>query len=182
MAHKKAAGSSENLKDSQPKYRGVKLFAGQTASAGNIIIRQKGDKYQAGVNVYKGKDFTLHAMTDGIVFFRKKKITKYDGRVYLETVVDILSAELIAQKNAQKVALKAKNAAPKVKKVKAPKTAKPAAKKAPAKAEKVEKAEKPAVAKKPTTKKTATTATPKASAKAEKPEVAKKPTAKKKAV
>lgn len=135
MAHKKAAGSSENLKDSQPKYRGVKLFAGQTASAGNIIIRQKGDKYQPGVNVYKGKDFTLHARVDGIVFFRKKKLTKYDGRVYLETFVDILSAEEIAKKAAAKAALK--TAAPKVKKAKTPKapkaklakTAKPAAKK-----------------------------------------------------
>lgn len=165
MAHKKAAGSSENLKDSQPKYRGVKLFAGQTASAGNIIIRQKGDKYQAGVNVYKGKDFTLHAMTDGIVFFRKKKMTKYDGRVYLETVVDILSAELIAQKNAEKAALKAKVAQPKVKKVKVPKAQAP---KAPvAKKTAAPKAEKPAVAKKA------------AAPKAEKPAAAKKPAAKK---
>ncbi len=176
MAHKKAAGSSENLKDSQPKYRGVKLFAGQTASAGNIIIRQKGDKYQAGVNVYKGKDFTLHAMTDGIVFFRKKKMTKYDGRVYLETVVDILSAELIAQKNAEKAALKAKAAQPKVKKVKSPKPA--VAKKAPA-----PKAEKPATAKKaPATKAEKPAAAKKAPAtKAEKPATAKKPAAKKKA-
>lgn len=164
MAHKKAAGSSENLKDSQPKYRGVKLFAGQTALAGNIIIRQKGDKYQAGVNVYKGKDFTLHAKTDGIVFFRKKKMTKFDGRVYLNTFVDILSAEVIAQKNIAKKELKAKMNAPKVKKTpKVKKPAKPAvakkvvAKKAVAEKKVVEpkapKAEKPAVVKKPVAKK-----------------------------
>ncbi len=176
MAHKKAAGSSENLKDSQPKYRGVKLFAGQTASAGNIIIRQKGDKYQAGVNVYKGKDFTLHAMTDGIVFFRKKKMTKYDGRVYLETVVDILSAELIAQKNAENAALKAKAAQPKVKKVKVPKAQAPKAEKpAAAKKAAAPKAEKPAApkAEKPAAAKKA------AAPKAEKPAAAKKPAAKK---
>lgn len=90
MAHKKAAGSTDNLKDSNPKYRGVKLFGGQTARAGNIIIRQKGDKFALGHNTYKGRDFTIHAALDGVVSFRKKRILRYDGRTYLRTVVDVI--------------------------------------------------------------------------------------------
>lgn len=90
MAHKKAAGSAKNLRDSNPKYRGVKLFGGQTARAGNIIIRQKGDVFHLGKHVYKGRDYTIHAAVDGIVQFRKKNVKKYNGRVYLETTVDIL--------------------------------------------------------------------------------------------
>ena len=78
MAHKKAAGSAKNLRDSNAKYRGVKLFGGQTAQAGNIIIRQKGDKFQLGKNVYKGADFTVHAAIDGIVTFKKKNINFFD--------------------------------------------------------------------------------------------------------
>lgn len=143
MAHKKAAGSAKNLRDSNSKYRGVKLFGGQTAHAGNIIIRQKGDKFQLGKNVYKGADFTIHAAIDGVVAFRKKNITKYNGRVYLKTVVDVLPAgqEKVAKK-AEKVV-----AAKKVEKKEVVETAekKPAVKKATA--------EKKPVAKKATTEK-----------------------------
>jgi len=76
MAHKKGAGSSDNGRDSKSKRLGVKLFGGQYASAGNIIIRQRGTKFHAGENVYMSKDFTLHAGVDGIVDFyigRKRK-------------------------------------------------------------------------------------------------------------
>ena len=90
MAHKKAAGSAKNLRDSNPKYRGLKLAGGQFARAGNIIIRQKGDKYQLGRNVYKGKDFTIHASIDGVVVFTKKRVSRYDGRKYLKTMVHVL--------------------------------------------------------------------------------------------
>lgn len=93
MAHKKAAGSAKNLRDSNAKYRGVKIFGGQSALAWNIIIRQKGDKYQLGTWVYKGKDFTIHAAIDGIVSFRKKAFKRYDGRSYLKTVVDVVPAD-----------------------------------------------------------------------------------------
>ncbi len=93
MAHKKAAGSAKNLRDSNPKYRGLKLSWGQAARAGNIIVRQKGDKYKTGVGVYKGKDFTIHAMIDGIVTFRKKRFTRFDGRTYERTVVEVVSPE-----------------------------------------------------------------------------------------
>ncbi len=90
MAHKKAAGSAKNLRDSNPKYRWVKLFGGQVAKAWNIIVRQKGDKYKLGKNVYMGRDFTIHAAIDWIVHFRKKKFVRFDGRKYLKTVVDVL--------------------------------------------------------------------------------------------
>ena len=90
MAHKKAAGSAKNLRDSQAKFRGIKILGGQPAVAGNIIVRQKGDVYETGVNTYKGKDFTIHAKADGVVTFRKKNFTRFDGRVYQKTVVEVL--------------------------------------------------------------------------------------------
>ncbi|MFA7298416.1 MAG: 50S ribosomal protein L27 [Candidatus Absconditabacterales bacterium] len=89
MAHKKAGGSAKNLRDSNPKYRGVKVFGGQTAVAGNIVIRQKGSKYECGKNTYLGTDFSVHAKIDGKVVFSKKKKIRFDGRKYLKTVVDI---------------------------------------------------------------------------------------------
>ena len=89
MAHKKAAGSAKNLRDSNAKYRWVKKFGGQTVVAGNIIIRQKGDKYALGANTYKGKDFSIHATIDGIVAFSKKNVLRFDGRRYLKTVVEV---------------------------------------------------------------------------------------------
>ena len=72
MAHKKAAGSSRNGRDSQSKRLGVKLFGGQAATAGNIIVRQRGTKFHAGTNVGVGKDYTLFALTDGKVKFETK--------------------------------------------------------------------------------------------------------------
>ncbi|MEF2175284.1 MAG: 50S ribosomal protein L27 [Candidatus Absconditabacteria bacterium] len=90
MAHKKAAGSAKNLRDSKAKYRGVKLFGGQIATAGNIIVRQKGDKFKCGENTYVGKDFSIHASIDGQVQFRKKKILRFDGRKYLKTLVEVV--------------------------------------------------------------------------------------------
>lgn len=89
MAHKKAAGSAKNLRDSNAKYRWVKKFGGQPVVAGNIIIRQKGDKYALGANTYKGKDFSIHATIDGIVAFSKKNVLRFDGRRYLKTVVEV---------------------------------------------------------------------------------------------
>jgi large subunit ribosomal protein L27 len=79
MAHKKGAGSSRNGRDSQSKRLGVKLFGGQIAKAGNIIVRQRGTKHNPGNNVGLGKDHTLFALTDGEVEFRRKK----DNRTYV---------------------------------------------------------------------------------------------------
>ena len=93
MAHKKAAGSVKNLKDSQPKYRGVKVFWGQPVVAGNIIIRQNGSKYECGKNTYEAADFSILAETDWVVAFKKKNFKKFNGRTYLKTVVEVVPAE-----------------------------------------------------------------------------------------
>lgn len=73
MAHKKGVGSSDNGRDSKSKRLGVKLFGGQVATAGNIIIRQRGTKFHPGRNVGIGKDYTLYALTDGVVEFKTRK-------------------------------------------------------------------------------------------------------------
>ena len=73
MAHKKGVGSSDNGRDSKSKRLGVKLFGGQAATAGNIIVRQRGTRFHPGQNVGMGKDFTLHALVDGTVTFKKGK-------------------------------------------------------------------------------------------------------------
>jgi large subunit ribosomal protein L27 len=71
MAHKKGEGSVKNNRDSQSKRLGVKIYGGQPAIAGNIIVRQRGTVYHPGKNVGVGKDYTLFATTDGVVEFRK---------------------------------------------------------------------------------------------------------------
>ena len=76
MAHKKGVGSSENGRESASKRLGVKLFGGQAAIAGNIIVRQRGTKHYPGKNVGIGRDHTLYAKCDGIVEFAKKKDNK----------------------------------------------------------------------------------------------------------
>ena len=72
MAHKKGVGSSKNGRDSQPKYLGVKKFGGEVVRAGNILVRQRGTKFHAGVNVGMGRDHTLFALEDGVVMFADK--------------------------------------------------------------------------------------------------------------
>ena len=72
MAHKKAAGSTRNGRDSESKRLGLKLFGGQAAKAGNIIVRQRGTKFHAGTNVKIGRDHTLFATVDGTVTFEVK--------------------------------------------------------------------------------------------------------------
>jgi large subunit ribosomal protein L27 len=76
MAHKKGAGSSRNGRDSVSKRLGVKLFGGQAAKAGNIIVRQRGTRHNPGLNVGVGKDHTLFALIDGEVEYKKKKDNK----------------------------------------------------------------------------------------------------------
>ena len=88
MAHKKGEGSVKNGRDSQSKRLGVKIFGGQPAIAGNIIVRQRGTVYHPGKNVSVGKDFTLFATSDGVVEFRKTKDNK--------TVVSVSSTEVVA--------------------------------------------------------------------------------------
>ena len=94
MAHKKGVGSSDNGRDSKSKRLGVKLFGGQTAIAGNIIIRQRGTKFHPGRNVGIGKDFTLYALTDGVINFQTKKRDRTYVNVLTEAVesVDVMTA------------------------------------------------------------------------------------------
>ena len=76
MAHKKGVGSSKNGRESESKRLGIKIFGGQFAKAGNIIVRQRGTVHHKGENIGIGKDHTLFALVDGIVEFRKKKDNK----------------------------------------------------------------------------------------------------------
>ncbi len=82
MAHKKGVGSSKNGRDSESKRLGLKLFGGQAAKAGNIILRQRGTAYHPGANVGIGRDHTLFALVDGTVVFTKKK----NDRSYVSVV------------------------------------------------------------------------------------------------
>ena len=90
MAHRKAGGSAKNLRDSNPKYLGTKLYAGQKAKAGSVIIRQRGTKIMAGHNVGTGKDHTLFALKEGIVSFRDVRKTRFDGKTLRKKVVDVV--------------------------------------------------------------------------------------------
>lgn len=78
MAHKKGVGSSRNGRDSEGNRLGVKIFGGELAEKGNIIVRQRGTKFHTGKNVFLGKDCTIHAAKSGIVKFKSQK-----GRLYL---------------------------------------------------------------------------------------------------
>jgi len=74
MAHKKGQGSTSNGRDSNPKYLGVKIFGGQRVKAGSIIVRQKGTRFIPGNNVGLGKDYTLYALTEGMVVFHDRRV------------------------------------------------------------------------------------------------------------
>lgn len=104
MAHKKGVGSTDNGRDSIGRRLGVKLFGGQAARAGNIIVRQRGTKYHPGVNVGIGRDHTLFALVDGTVTFKKRRLNR--------TFVDIVTADSEAGMPAQASKPKAAKAAP----------------------------------------------------------------------
>ena len=93
MAHKKGAGSSKNGRESHSKRLGVKIFGGQRADAGNIIIRQRGTKHHPGDNVGIGKDHTLFALIDGTVVFRKKA----NDRSYVSVTPLVSKPEVVAE-------------------------------------------------------------------------------------
>ncbi|MCA9356017.1 50S ribosomal protein L27 [Candidatus Nomurabacteria bacterium] len=90
MAHRKAGGSAKNLTDSNPKYLGTKLYDGQKAIAGNIIVRQRGTKILPGENVGLGKDHTLYALKDGVVKFSSKRKNNFDGTQKTLKVANII--------------------------------------------------------------------------------------------
>ena len=89
MSTTKSAGSSKNFRDSNPKYLGVKLFAGQQAKAGQILIRQRGTKFLPGKNVGLGKDHTLFALKQGIVSFATKRKRGFDNSQRIAKVVNV---------------------------------------------------------------------------------------------
>jgi len=91
MAHKKAGGSTSLGRDSQSKRLGVKLYAGQFAKIGAILIRQRGTKYHPGMNVKRGKDDTLFATAAGVVNFLAKKVKGFDGKLHKRMFVNVTS-------------------------------------------------------------------------------------------
>ena len=90
MAHTKAGGSAKNLRDSNPKYLGIKRSDGEKVGIGEIIVRQRGTKIVAGKNVGIGKDHTLFALAGGTVKFRAVRKTKYDGRTDVHRMAEVL--------------------------------------------------------------------------------------------
>ena len=93
MAHTKAAGSTKLGRDSQPQYLGIKLFAGQPAKPGSIIVRQRGTKYLPGKNVKLGSDYTIYSLIQGVVNFTNKKITNFTGHQKMKKVVNVIMAK-----------------------------------------------------------------------------------------
>lgn len=89
MATKKAAGSAKNLTDSKPKYLGVKRADGQLVKAGEIIVRQRGTKIEAGKNVLIGKDHTLYAQKPGRVSFGSMRKTNFTGKIAVKKRVSV---------------------------------------------------------------------------------------------
>lgn len=89
MAHRKAGGSAKNLRDSNAKYLGTKLFAGEKAAVGAVLIRQRGTKIMPGRNVGLGKDHTLFALKEGVVSFGIKRKTGFDGTATVKKVVHV---------------------------------------------------------------------------------------------
>lgn len=92
MASTKSGGSTKNGRDSNPKHLGVKLSDGQAARPGMVIIRQRGTKVEGGKNVRLGKDHTIYSLISGVVSFRERRKTNFDGRVVRKKVVDVLAA------------------------------------------------------------------------------------------
>jgi large subunit ribosomal protein L27 len=89
MAHRKAGGTARNLRDSQPKYLGTKLYDGEKASKGAIIIRQRGTRIIPGVNVGIGKDHTLFALKDGVVEYGIKRKIHFNGKTKVKKTVSV---------------------------------------------------------------------------------------------
>lgn len=89
MAKKKAGGTAKNLTDSNPKFLGVKLATGQAAMPGSVIVRQRGTRYMAGKNVGLGKDHTLFSLVSGVVSFKDKRKTRFDGSTVTRKIVDV---------------------------------------------------------------------------------------------
>ncbi|MGV3708240.1 MAG: 50S ribosomal protein L27 [Gemmatimonas sp.] len=94
MAHKKGGGSTQNVRNSNPQYRGIKKFGGEFVTAGNIIVRQCGTKWHPGRNVGLGTDYTIYSLVDGFVKFEHKNKKRYKVSVLPVEYVEITEEEL----------------------------------------------------------------------------------------
>jgi large subunit ribosomal protein L27 len=92
MSTKKAGGTAKNLRDSQPKYLGVKRADGQAVKTGQVIVRQRGTKIEAGKGVKVGKDHTIFAMMDGVVAFKNTRKTGFTGKTVTKKIVNVTVA------------------------------------------------------------------------------------------
>jgi large subunit ribosomal protein L27 len=91
MAHKKAGGSTQLGRESESKRLGIKIYSGQPANAGEIIIRQRGTKYRPGMNVRRGGDDTLYAAIGGIVHFARRQVKTFTGSLKKATIISVVS-------------------------------------------------------------------------------------------
>jgi large subunit ribosomal protein L27 len=93
MATKKAGGTAKNLTDSNPQYLGIKLYAGEKASPGSVIVRQRGTKFIAGKNVGMGKDHTLYSIAEGKVEYSNKRKVRYDNTGVKRKMVSVVESK-----------------------------------------------------------------------------------------
>lgn len=92
MSTKRAGGTAKNLRDSQPKYLGVKRADGAAVNTGEVIVRQRGTRIEAGKNVKVGHDHTLFALTAGTVAFRTTRKKRFDGQTVVKSIVDVVTS------------------------------------------------------------------------------------------
>lgn len=90
MSHVKSAGTAKNLNDSNPQYLGTKLYDGEKAKSGNIIIRQRGTRILPGKNVKMGKDHTIYAVKDGVVKFGQTKKVSFNNKTVVKKTVSVI--------------------------------------------------------------------------------------------
>jgi len=93
MAHTKAGGTAKNLTDSKPKFLGIKLYAGETARVGAIIVRQRGTRILPGKNVGVGTDHTLFALKDGIVSYSQKRKQNFNSRTVIKKIANVITTK-----------------------------------------------------------------------------------------
>ena len=91
MAHTKAGGSTALGRDSQAKRLGVKKYSGEVVRAGNIIVRQNGTKFRAGEGTEMGKDYTIYAISSGVVKFLSKKVARYTGKLKKTNIISVVT-------------------------------------------------------------------------------------------
>lgn len=91
MAHRKAGGTARNLRDSNPKYLGVKIADGQAVNAGSIIVRQRGTRFLPGNNTDMGKDHTIHALKAGVVKMSEKRKVGFNNKAKIHKIVNVVS-------------------------------------------------------------------------------------------